>query len=72
MRAGPPAGGPEPSSQFDVDSAAPPEQLGVELGPREDDVRWGGGGGAGRRGGGGRGRRVAAAASRSARGFPCQ
>ncbi|GBF95285.1 hypothetical protein Rsub_08316 [Raphidocelis subcapitata] len=35
-RAGPPGGG--GANQFDVDSAAPPEQLGVELGPREDDA----------------------------------
>lgn len=35
LRAGP------NDSEFDVDSAPPPEQLGVELGPREDDVsRW--------------------------------
>lgn len=31
-RAGP------PGSEFDVDNAPPPEQLGVDLGPREDDV----------------------------------
>jgi hypothetical protein len=44
-RAAPPAraGPPGSDSQFDVDSAAPPEQLGVELGPREDDVSAGGG-----------------------------
>ena len=33
-----PRAGP-PESEFDVDSAPPPEQLGVDLGPREDDVR---------------------------------